>query len=241
MVLPTPDLLTQVETAARDLLPADVALAVTDPTSVESGNDGPLPQIEAAAIASARPLRQTEFIAGRRAARRAMTDLGLPPAPVPVGADRAPQWPGGVIGSLSHTRTVCLAAVAPASAARAIGIDVEDDAPLEEALIPSICTRAERARYAGPDAARLAKLTFSAKEAAYKAQYPLTKTLFGFNHLDVTFDAAKGRFDATFLAPAGAFETGDVLHGRFAQVGGHVITVVIIPHGQRDAAQTATG
>jgi 4'-phosphopantetheinyl transferase EntD len=41
-----------------------------------------------------------------------MDALGLPERPIPMGRDRAPVWPEGVVGSISHSDAFCLAAVA---------------------------------------------------------------------------------------------------------------------------------
>lgn len=201
-----------------------MACAVTDPQRFDTS----LMPSEVSAVTTAQPQRKTEFVAGRRAARRAMADLGLPPAPVPAGPDRAPIWPKGLIGSISHTKLVCVAAVARAQAARAVGIDVEAATPLEEELIPSICTGAEAARISGSHQQMLAKRIFSAKEAAYKAQYPLTQTLIGFEGFEVTLDLENSAFTAIFTAQTGGFPKGAALNGHSVEVAGNFLSLVVI-------------
>ena len=57
---------------------------------------------EEAAIARAVPTRRREFATGRWCARRALHDLGLPPAPIIPGERGAPGWPPGVVGTITH-------------------------------------------------------------------------------------------------------------------------------------------
>lgn len=147
---------------------------------------------EQRAIAGAGDKRRLEFTAGRVMARQAMGAIGLPAAAIPVAADRAPVWPEGVIGSISHCDSLCVAVVARAGDVGAIGIDAEEDTPLEQALWTEICTAPERAwLQTRPEAqrGRLAKRIFSAKEAVYKAIFPRIRKVLEFS--DVTIDPAR--------------------------------------------------
>ena len=233
MGLPGPALHASVTAAARSLFDADVAVAVTDTGAAHAP---PFPA-EAAHVARATPARQAEFAAGRAAVRTAMAALGLPPRPVVNGTDRAPVWPAGVTGSLSHCRSLCIAALVRSEAAASLGIDIEEDSPLDPALIDIVCTPEERAMIAGPQAGALAKLIFCAKEAAYKAQYPLTGLLFDFQTLEIAFDRDAPRFTATFRQPVGGFAVGAGLPGRHARVAGHLVTGVTLRHGAGGGAE----
>lgn len=147
---------------------------------------------ERAAVARAVERRQREFAAGRAAARDAMRHIGLRPRAVPSGPDRAPVWPHGLSGSISHTRQICVAAVAPRQEVGTIGIDVEDRAAIEPELWGSICTPEELLHlHSLPEQERghaVARL-FSAKEAFYKWQYPLTGLLLDFQDVRVLLNA----------------------------------------------------
>lgn len=211
-----------IQAAVAALFDGAVAVAVADPHQAQ-------PAIwpeEAQFVAQAVPKRQAEFAAGRSAARAAMRMLGGPDIAIPASADRAPSWPAGWHGSISHNDRWCLAAVTRGAAH--LGVDIEAATPLKPDLLSTICSPAEVARIAGADQGMLAKVVFSAKEAAYKAQYPLTETLFGFDHLDVVLAPHDGRFQARFVQPAGQFAAGDVLQGRFATVRGQIVTAVTI-------------
>jgi 4'-phosphopantetheinyl transferase EntD len=202
------------DAALRTLFPPEVEIALSDPRK-------PQPTLwpgEVPTILNARPARVREFSAGRTAARAAMVALGTAPAAIPAGTDCAPIWPALVTGSISHCADICIAALARCEAVRAVGADLEEATPLEPDLMPRICTLAERAWLASqPEETRaiLAKLIFSAKECAYKCQYPLTGTLFDFDTLEITPDLDTGQFEATFTRAIGEFGAGACLPGRF--------------------------
>jgi 4'-phosphopantetheinyl transferase EntD len=216
---------------ARGLFPAGVALAETDPRVPQPAA---WPE-ERAGLDRPRPERLREFAAGRTAARHAMAQLGQPARAIPHGIDRAPVWPAGLVGSISHCTTTCLAAVAEARSFAALGLDLEEATPLPLDLIPAICTEAEAERLAPlPEAQRglAAKLIFSAKECAYKAQYPASRQVFGFQTLEIRFDAeapqTSGAFTARFLHEVPPFAAGTRLPGRFGLALGLILTTMAL-------------
>jgi 4'-phosphopantetheinyl transferase EntD len=191
----------------------------------------PLMAGEAAAVARAVPARRREFAAGRAAARLAMAQLGLPARPVPQGPDRAPVWPIGLAGSIAHAAGCCLAAVAPHQMARSLGIDLEPDAPLDDELCAEVCTGAELAGLAALPATmrgRHARLVFSAKECVFKAQYPLTSAMLGFDAVEIEATPGKGRFAAVFRHGVGPFGPGQRLVGRCASGAGLIVTALVL-------------
>ena len=155
-----------------------------------------------------------------------MANLGVPPQAILNGDDRAPIWPEGLTGSITHTRGCAMAIVARNSDVRALGIDVEQDTPLPDKLLSAICTDAERnwlKDQANPG--QLAKVIFSAKEAAYKCQYTISQKYFGFHGMDLKLDLARGSFQARFTADQRPFSQGDVIDGRFAIGTGVIVTM----------------
>lgn len=212
-----------VDTIARGLFAQDIAIALVDPRVQLGGLLIP----ERSGIARMVPKRQREFTAGRVAAQRAMAALGQPAQPVLPGPDRAPIWPEGLVGSLSHCDSLCICAMAHRRDVLSLGVDVEEDTALEAEMIDTILTAPERRwlnhQRAG-DMGRLAKLIFSAKETAYKAQYPLTREVLDFESIAVQPDLATGMFAATFTRSAGPFATGTRMEGRFARFAGLILT-----------------
>ena len=78
--------------------------------------------------------RRREFVTARRCAREALASLGQAPGPIGVGPSREPQWPAGLVGSITHTRGFRAAAVAPQSVVASIGIDAEQNEPLPDGV-----------------------------------------------------------------------------------------------------------
>jgi hypothetical protein len=127
---------------------------------------------EAAVVAAAAPRRQLGFARGRQAAHAALARAGAPALALVPGLDRAPRWPSGYLGSISHTEEVAVAVVARRAVAAALGVDVERRRALEPRLWPMIATAGELAWLSelqpaerGAAALRL----FCVKEAVYKA------------------------------------------------------------------------
>ena len=161
---------------------------------------------EAALVKRATDKRRQEFAAGRERAREALAALDLGKTPILRGFRGAPQWPPGVVGSITHCAGYCAAAVARAKDLAAIGVDAEPNAPLPGGVLEMVSRPAERARLRDLSAARPEIswdcLLFCAKEAVYKAWFPLTGRWLGFADADITINAADGTFTARLLVPA---------------------------------------
>lgn len=179
---------------------------------------------ELACVRRAVERRRAQFGTGRLCARRALALLGQPVASLLVGPGGAPAWPRGMVGSITHTSTYCAAAVAPSPPWRSVGLDAEDVRPLEEGIVEAIATESERRWLAGlPAPARDAHalLLFSAKEAFYKLQYPLTGRFLDFADVEIEADLQGG----TFLVspPAEVPAALGAVRGRFAFSAGKVL------------------
>src|SRR6202011_1274229 len=70
--------------------------------------------------------RQREFLAGRWCAEEALQCLGAGSTHVAMAEDRAPIWPDGVVGSITHTGDFAAAAAAWAAARAGVGIYSEE-------------------------------------------------------------------------------------------------------------------
>jgi 4'-phosphopantetheinyl transferase EntD len=211
----------EIAAAVRGLFDPSVAVAIRRLDATHP----PLLPGEAAHLSRARPKRIAEFTAGRTAARQAMEALGVDPQPVLVASDRAPIWPEGLVGSISHSATWCIAVLARERDFASLGVDIEDDSPFPDDLAGEICSATEMAHAAGWSNGT--KRIFCAKEAAYKAQYPLTGALFGFDRFAVRL-ADDHSFDARFTQATKGFRRGDNLPGRILSVAGHLVSGVAI-------------
>lgn len=189
---------------------------------------------EAAAVANAVDSRRREFATVRGCARRALARLGRPPAPIPPGPDRAPVWPDGVVGSMTHCAGYRACALAEARAIATLGIDAEPDGPLPDGVLPRVADAAEREHLDAfsrrVPAVHADRLLFCAKEAVYKAWFPLAHRWLGFEDAEVTIDPG-GTFTARLRIP-GPLLAGEPLTGftgRWLAADGLVLAVIARP------------
>lgn len=206
----------------RGRLPASVALgqaSFAEDHAVFAGEDLPC----------ARPQRLQEFRAGRGAARRALAELGAAAIAIPMGADRAPIWPQGFVGSISHCEGLCLALAATVGQVRGLGLDVEPLRDLPEELWETVLRPEELVMLHRMEPSRrggAALSCFVAKEAVYKAQYPISKRLFDFQTIGISIE--KQGFTAEFLDDVPEFPRGTRVGGTFVSGGGFLAASVIL-------------
>lgn len=178
--------------------------------------------------------RRREFTTVRHCARQALADLGYAPVSILPGAQREPQWPAGVVGSMTHCDGYRAAALARDCDAAALGIDAEPHLPLPEGLLALIARPVESSRLSELQAQHphvcWDRLTFSAKESVFKAWFPLTRQWLGFEHATLTFHPGAQVFDVELhksgLAVAGRPITR--LTGRWIVESSLIITSVVI-------------
>lgn len=185
----------------------------------------------------AAPLRQVEWALGRHCAHQAGRKLGVEvPPDLPRGEDRAPIWPAGLVGSLTHKDGLVVAAVARRGEIRGLGIDTERIIPAKTLaeIAKTIANPAERelaARYAASiDRETFLSLLFSAKESLYKCLYPSVRKFFSYHEAEIeAVDVAAGTFRARLgvdLSPD--FPSGRVLNGIFRIEATSVHTALVI-------------
>lgn len=120
-------------------------------------------------LTTAVPKRRSEFLAGRLCAAVALRAAGLPEGVARKG--RAPVWPMGCVGSITHSRNRAIAAVSRHYTR--LGLDCEALVAEDRAtsLSEAIFGPAEAAlRPADMPFGTFFTLIFSAKEALYKSQ-----------------------------------------------------------------------
>jgi enterobactin synthetase component D len=175
---------------------------------------------EARSVAKAVLKRQREFAAGRQVARQAMRAIGWQNMPIPCNADRSPSWPEGLVGSISHSKTTCVAIVSRREHSVSVGIDIEDCLPIDTDLWSSVCTPQELAsvnELPAQDRALMVLRIFSAKECYYKWQYPLTGLFLEFHDVAITLDPTGPIFQALCLS-------GNPPHAARSGVSGTLLT-----------------
>jgi 4'-phosphopantetheinyl transferase EntD len=212
------------------LLPPDVVTVVAGPRH----RDVPVLAAEAEYLAThrMRPGREAEFRAGRACAREALLKIGIAEWPLIPASTREPQWPGDVVGSITHSGAYCAAAVARDEHCSGIGIDIEATCRVGEELAPAVCSRRELAaldKYEPGRRRELLTLIFSAKESVFKAIFPRERVFLEFGDVEIeiepdngepeTFEFEKKTFSGGFRARGSAPSLDRLLmrlEGRFA-------------------------
>jgi 4'-phosphopantetheinyl transferase EntD len=172
----------------EQVLPSGVAWAETldDPPEAE------LLPAEHAAVVRAVDRRRREFTTGRHCARQALARLGVGPVAILPGPAGEPGWPEGVVGSITHCAGYRAAVVARAADRPAVGIDAEPHEPLPAGVLDAVARPEERAQLdrlaAATPTTAWDRLLFCAKEATYKAWYPLGRRMLDFDDATVTLD-----------------------------------------------------
>ena len=189
-------------------------------------------------IAKSVEKRRRDFIGARHCARQALSELGESEVAIGKGERGMPLFPHGVVGSLTHCDGYRAAARAHRLRWRSIGIDAEPHDALPEGVLESVSLPAERDWLQGAIPAtglHLDRLLFCAKEATYKAWFPLTLRWLGFEDAHITFTLddteQSGTFTSTLLVPGQVDDGGTPLtsfDGRWLIGDGLILTAIVV-------------
>lgn len=226
-------------------------LEVILPAGVESEEcfgdspGGVLFREEEQVIAHAVATRRRDYAAVRSCARACLERLGYSPVPILPGVGGAPTWPAGIRGSMTHCTGYAAAAVGTVPPISAIGIDAEPDAPLPDGVLGLIATAAEHDHLAaahGPDGPNWDRLLFSAKEAVYKAWFPLVGGWLDHHDAEVSFDPHNRTFTALLFRDDLILNGRPIhhLHGRWTRERGIVLTAVVLRAQREDTEVSAS-
>ena len=138
--------------------------------------------------------RHHEFLAGRQVANMALRQLIPDFGNTPMGRlpDGQADWPEGMVGSITHSHGLAMAMVGKREQWRGVGLDLETvmSADRAQRVAEKVLTPEEldRSRSLAPEHyAQRVTLAFAAKEAVFKAIYPLVLRRFYFH--DVSLEA----------------------------------------------------
>jgi 4'-phosphopantetheinyl transferase EntD len=182
---------------------------------ISPGDEDALLPEEAPAFASSIVKVRRASGAARIVARQLLKRLGQPECALPRTSGGAPAWPAGVVGSLAHDSRVAVAAVGMGRDVGAIGIDVEPAESLPSELLDLVATPQERLRL-GDDPYH-GRMLFVAKEAVYKAVYPLDQTFLDHHDVQISFAERKA-----------VVRNGRVVELRFC-IAAHLVALAFLP------------
>jgi 4'-phosphopantetheinyl transferase EntD len=179
--------------------------------------------------------RKNEFVAGRFCASQALIGLrGDSMAPVGMSEDRSPIWPDGIVGSITHSDSIVLAAVGEHEIYRGIGIDVESVLDHDRAckiskkiLLPD---ETRKKWSVSREFSLLVTLIFSLKESLFKALHPEAKRFFGFSSAKVVeIDWDKRCFSVELMETLSPFyRQGMQFYGQFGIREERVATLITV-------------
>ncbi|MBW2270331.1 MAG: 4'-phosphopantetheinyl transferase superfamily protein [Deltaproteobacteria bacterium] len=196
---------------------------------------------EVSTIAHAAASRQREFAVGRACARAALARLGLSAGPIPRTALRAPAWPDGATGSITHCRGYCAAAVARCETVRALGIDAERTGRVTWAILERVTTERERevlgTMLPGDAPQDWPTLVWCAKESVLKCLAGATDRMPG--PREISIELARERFTARLLSARLSGVGVAELRGRVVRHGSLVLAGVALPTANGLAAAGA--
>jgi 4'-phosphopantetheinyl transferase EntD len=170
--------------------------------------------------------RRRFFAIGRAAARQALAEIGVQPVPIGRGLGGEPLWPEGVVGAISHAGNVALAIVGRRGDYAGLGVDIEELWRGPSARAARLICRPSEMEWADVSAGteRLAML-FSAKEAVFKAVFPIEGVWLGFGDAELTWQPERGAFAALLLkSPGVGYPVGTVLEVFCSIAGGLVLS-----------------
>jgi 4'-phosphopantetheinyl transferase EntD len=191
---------------------------------------------EEASLGKAVHSRRQEFSTGRMCARAALATIGVASVPIPRGERGAPRWPPGIVGSITHCVGYRAATVARTTEIVALGIDAEPDLPLERGVLSLVAQPDEAGwieeltclRPRGPSWDRL---LFSAKEAVFKAWFPLTGQWLGFEDAEVKIDPLLETFIVRLRVPGPEVDGQELttFHGRWLAHADILVAATAVP------------
>lgn len=220
--------------AARGASPENSRAPALERLFVEAGCAGKIaihliPRDAAARYLNGEAKRGSDFAAGRTAALRCLRTLGHPARAIGRGPGREPLWPDGFSGSITHTAGLAGAAVCGISdRVLSLGIDAEQLGGIGEADYETVFTAEELgflARLSPTDRAFAATSLFSAKEALFKAQFPLTRAFVDFQDVSIGLDSPITGIEGTLKLQHGVAVLEQYCFALFHRlVGDHIVT-----------------
>ena len=174
--------------------------------------------------------RCEEFATGRALAKRLLGDLGGPDWPLTISDHGAPLWPCGFTGSIAHSDTWCVVAVARGTAFAALGVDVEPIAPLAVEVLDLIAVPSERAwvlAVTGAERELRGKQLFCAKESFFKCLGPSAQDDCEHRDLEIAFGPSRSGFIANLTARGAQLAA----LGRVGAMHGHAVAAAWIGPG----------
>ena len=145
--------------------------------------------------------RKQQFIMGRNAARKALTelcssDILYATSPLKRLESGLVDWPAGILGSISHSNDFAIAVVCNEKSYRGLGIDLELHREINPGVHKKIALLSELQIASSINSVNKSDFfaIFSAKESIFKAIYPNIKQKFGFLAVELKSTTLQERY-----------------------------------------------
>jgi enterobactin synthetase component D len=176
--------------------------------------------------------RQSEFLAGRYCAKQALEQYNICNYTLFALENRAPSWPKGYVGSITHTSENALSVVAQDSEYAGLGIDAEDIlSPQKVSDIREIITTETEYNFLKEhylDINIAFTLVFSAKESLYKALNPIVDIFFDFQAVEI-HELTQNTFKlALAIDLSSTYKKGHIFEGSYLLNKQQIITIITI-------------
>jgi 4'-phosphopantetheinyl transferase EntD len=172
--------------------------------------------------------RLAEFATGRWCAREALRDLGAPEGSLLIGDAREPLWPQDFVGSVTHARherrSYCASVVCRTNTALSLGLDAEYIDAIDRDVWSSFMSDAELAnlQQQSPEKRALAACAlWSAKEAFFKCQFPLTRRVPDYKEITLQLT------DREFTVVSGSTLRDSSVAGRYGVIAEGLVAAVV--------------
>jgi len=180
--------------------------------------------------------RRVYFALGRAAARDALAELGAAQVALGRGTAGEPLWPEGIVGAITHAGDTVVALVGRKTDYAGLGVDVEELARGPSARAARLVCRPTEMEWADAESGtRRLTMLFSAKEAVFKAVFPIARVWLGFGDAELAWVEARCGFDARLLKSAGTgYPEGSVVRVSCTLTDTQVLSTAYCTADRRD-------
>jgi len=186
------------------------------------------PEVEISASYGSK--RLSDFCTGRYCLRSCTNLLGFN-GEILIGDRGMPLLPTGIVGSVSHSKVLSGAVAASTENFQALGLDVESNGRISRDMWHLLFNEAESGflnSLSAEDQVLTATKFFSAKEAFYKMQYPISGIYLDFHDVEMLPENEDALL-LKLLSDAGPFKKGSQFELNAKVAGNEIVTFCALP------------
>lgn len=172
--------------------------------------------------------RKEEYLKSRELAHALFSEIGISDFKLLNDDKRAPIWPSGIVGSISHSSGFAIVAISKEH--KSIGIDLEKVMSDEryEKLKDQFLTE-EEIKINQIDFNLFGTIVFSAKESLFKLIYPLCREYFGFHSAKIREISEIGFSIELKSQSTSVSKFNGIYQGKWQKLDDIILTSLVIP------------